>query len=245
MTDHKAMTTEVHGRARGGSQLMRMLAVVLPTGTATVAAWADTVPSPVQVSLAESVQSPVLWSPGEAGVMISLVSGDAIQSTVDYSVPGRSLSFTMDRTYRSGNLGHGPLGSGEWTSRPFSRLQGGGSRIYFQELTRFGRFLKGGTMLSSNLASALRESSSLLHRVKAPFWANRVDKLLRECGRGPSSIGREILSWYGGMGSFGDFQISALNGHIVSEQEESALNDRLDELRESIFEEASRLVRER
>ncbi|MCP4540706.1 MAG: hypothetical protein GY832_26505, partial [Chloroflexi bacterium] len=70
----------------------------LPTGTATVAAWADAIPSPVQVSLAEPAQNPSMWSPGEAGVAISLVAGDALQSTVDYSVPGRRLSFTVDRT---------------------------------------------------------------------------------------------------------------------------------------------------
>jgi hypothetical protein len=49
----------------------------------------------------------------------------------------------------------------------------------------------------------------------------------------------EVFSWYGGMGSFNDLVISGLNGHRVERAHESALNTKLDELREMAFKLAS------
>jgi len=94
-----------------------------PGGAVEVAAWLDDVPSPIQVSLAEPALNPSIWSTGEAGVAVSLVSGEGMLSAADHSVPGRSLSFLMSRTYRSGFLGTGPLGPGGWTGRLFAHLR--------------------------------------------------------------------------------------------------------------------------
>ncbi|MCP4573627.1 MAG: hypothetical protein GY838_14810, partial [bacterium] len=94
-----------------------------PAGAAEVVAWADAVPSPIQVSLAEPARNPSMWSPGEAGVSTTLVSGEVMLGVTDHTVPGRSLAFVMERTYRSGVAGFGPLGSAGWSSRLFAHLR--------------------------------------------------------------------------------------------------------------------------
>jgi len=94
-----------------------------PTGTTLLAGWADEVPSAVQVSLAEPAQNAAIWSPGEAGVTVSLASGDALLSATDHTVHGRGLSFSFDRTYRSGMLGYGPLGAAPWNASLFAHVR--------------------------------------------------------------------------------------------------------------------------
>ncbi|HUR74032.1 MAG TPA: Ig-like domain-containing protein, partial [Sporichthya sp.] len=95
----------------------------LPAGWAEVAGPADSVPSPLQVSLAEPAQSPALWSTGEAGLSVALPGGEALLSAVDHSVEGRALPFSLDRTYRSGMLGYGAFGSAGWSSSLFGHLR--------------------------------------------------------------------------------------------------------------------------
>lgn len=100
-------------------------------------------------------------------------------------------------------------------------------------------------MANHGLVSALEQTNSLLRGVAASFWANKLDQLLKACGHEPSSRdAQKILSWYGGMGSFNDLLISTINGHDVREEDEELLNDRLAELRELIYVEASKLARE-
>lgn len=100
-------------------------------------------------------------------------------------------------------------------------------------------------MSNHGLTSALQETSSLLRSVAAHFWADKIDRLLEVCGHEPSAReAQKILSWYGSMGSFNDLLISTVNGHAVREKDEKAFNDRLAELRELIFSEASELARE-
>jgi YD repeat-containing protein len=95
----------------------------LPAGWAEVAGPADSVPSPLQVSLAEPAQSPALWSTGEAGLSVALPGGEALLSAVDHSVEGRALPFSLDRTYRSGMLGYGAFGSAGWSASLFGHLR--------------------------------------------------------------------------------------------------------------------------
>jgi YD repeat-containing protein len=54
---------------------------------------------------------------------VSLVNGDALLAAADHVKPGRGLSFFMDRTYRSGALGYGPLGSAGWSCSLFAHLR--------------------------------------------------------------------------------------------------------------------------
>jgi RHS repeat-associated protein len=95
----------------------------LPAGSAEIAGPADTVPSPLQSSLAEPPQSPALWDAGEAGVAVALTGGELLVAATDRTVPGRALSFSLDRTYRSGTLGYGPLGSAGWSGSLFAHLR--------------------------------------------------------------------------------------------------------------------------
>jgi hypothetical protein len=95
----------------------------LPVGLLGVTAWADAVPSPIQAAGAEPAMAPAVWSPGEAGVAVSLVAGEALLSATDYQAVGRSLPLTVHRTYRSGTLGHGPLGAAGWHSSLFAHLR--------------------------------------------------------------------------------------------------------------------------
>lgn len=94
-----------------------------PSGWTEVAGWADFVPAPMQASLAEPPLNPAMWSPGEAGVAASLATGDLLYSATDHAVPGRGLSFSFDRSYRSGTLGYGPLGAAGWNSNVFAHLR--------------------------------------------------------------------------------------------------------------------------
>ena len=94
-----------------------------PRGLKSLPGWADAVPSPIQASLAEPALNPAMWSPGEAGVSASLVAGEALLSTTDFAWQGRGLPVTLDRTYRSGTLGFGPLGSAGWHSSLFAHLR--------------------------------------------------------------------------------------------------------------------------
>ncbi|HET9766199.1 MAG TPA: DUF6531 domain-containing protein, partial [Thermoanaerobaculia bacterium] len=95
----------------------------LPAGSAAIAGAADEVPSPLQASLAEPPQSPAMWDAGEAGVAVALTGGELLLGGTDRTVPGRALAFSLDRTYRSGMLGYGPLGSAGWSGSLFAHLR--------------------------------------------------------------------------------------------------------------------------
>ncbi|MCP4654550.1 MAG: RHS repeat protein, partial [bacterium] len=95
----------------------------LPSGWARVAAPADAVPSPLQASLAEPAQNPAIWKTGEARVEVSLSAGEALLTANDHLVGGRGLPFAFDRTYRSGMLGYGALGSAGWSADTFAHLR--------------------------------------------------------------------------------------------------------------------------
>ncbi len=94
-----------------------------PAAAIEIAGWADAVPSPVQASQAEPVLNPAMWSPEEAGIAVSLVSGELLHSNVDHGVPGRKLGFSFNRSYRSGVIGYGPLGAVGWNANLFAHLR--------------------------------------------------------------------------------------------------------------------------
>ena len=94
-----------------------------PATVGSVAGWADEVPSPAQVSLVEPAENAASWSIGAAGAGVSLASGELLLSASDLGVRGRAFDFTFDRSYRSGLLGYGPLGSAGWGSPLFAHLR--------------------------------------------------------------------------------------------------------------------------
>lgn len=78
----------------------------------------------------------------------------------------------------------------------------------------------------TELREAMVRAADLLDGVGEQFWANRI----RAAGTGALDPA-EILSWFGGMGSFNDLLIAQVNGHRVPSDGENAVNDRLSELR--------------
>jgi len=84
-----------------------------------------TSPLAIQVSQAEPAANPAVWSPGEARRGVSLVG--VTRSSPPPTSPGRAARSTvsLDRTYRSGSLGYGPLGSAAGTHpvRPPARVR--------------------------------------------------------------------------------------------------------------------------
>lgn len=94
------------------------------------------------------------------------------------------------------------------------------------------------------LIQLLMTCEALLRSVRETFWAERIQTVLE---RGGTSLDlyslKEILSWYGGMGSFNDLMISEYNDHLVKGKDEEKLNDDLNRLRNEIYQEAVRLKR--
>ena len=96
----------------------------------------------------------------------------------------------------------------------------------------------------NTLIQLLIACEALLRSVGETFWADKIQSALKKDG-GTIDIYllEEILSWYGGMGSFNDLLISSYNDHLVDEKDEERLNDELNRLRSQIYQEATCLKR--
>lgn len=92
------------------------------------------------------------------------------------------------------------------------------------------------------LIQLLIACEALLRSVGEIFWADKIQSALKK-GENSADIYmlEEILSWYGGMGSFNDLMISRYNDHLVDEKDEEKLNDELNRLRGRIYQETIRL----
>jgi hypothetical protein len=94
------------------------------------------------------------------------------------------------------------------------------------------------------LIQLLISCETLLRSVGENFWANKINAVLQ---KGEGSIGiyglEEILSWYGGMGSFNDLIISKYNDYLIEVINEEKLNDELNRLRSKIYQEVIHLKR--
>jgi len=94
------------------------------------------------------------------------------------------------------------------------------------------------------LIQLLMTCETLLRSVGEVFWANKIQAVLKRGGNHLEFyLLEEILSWYGGMGSFTDLMISEYNDHLVEGKNEEKLNDDLNRLRNEIYQEAVRLKR--
>lgn len=91
-------------------------------------------------------------------------------------------------------------------------------------------------MRMQSLISNLDMLESHLRSVGEKFWADKIKSILRNDDESLSTYQLdEILSWYGGMGSFSDLVISELNGHSITEKDEDHLNDELSKIRSRIY----------
>jgi len=92
------------------------------------------------------------------------------------------------------------------------------------------------------LLTALRDCALLLRRVEASFWAEKLESI---ASMNEDQIGfydvEEVLSWFGGMGSFNDLLISHVNDHNIAPADEDSANYELRKLRHQIYVIASEL----
>jgi len=80
------------------------------------------------------------------------------------------------------------------------------------------------------LRRVIAETIQLLESVGETYWSSRM----RDAHSEPLDLNL-VLSWFGGMGSFNDLVIAAVNGHKVHCGNEMTENQRLDELRERMY----------
>jgi len=84
----------------------------------------------------------------------------------------------------------------------------------------------------------------LLGKVGENFWANKIKHILSTTDKELDIyLIEEILSWYGGAGSFNDLFISSYNDHQVSENDEDKLNNDLSGIRSDIYNEVKYLLK--
>jgi hypothetical protein len=85
----------------------------------------------------------------------------------------------------------------------------------------------------------------LLRKVGEIFWADKINHILK---KGNANLNlyliEEIISWYGGMGSFNDLIVSVYNDHSVAAEDEDKINEELSALRSKIYQEAIHLRRQ-
>lgn len=93
----------------------------------------------------------------------------------------------------------------------------------------------------NSLIQLLISCEVLLRSVGENFWAGKIKAIIQ---KGSSELDiyqlEEILSWYGGMGSFNDLIISVHNDHELNGQDEEKLNGELSNIRSDIYQEATR-----
>jgi hypothetical protein len=94
------------------------------------------------------------------------------------------------------------------------------------------------------LIELLKSCEGLLDKVGEKFWSKKIKLILkRNNGELNNFFLQEIISWYGGMGSFNDLIISVYNDHSVEKDNEEKINDELNKLRNKIYKHAKYLLR--
>lgn len=95
------------------------------------------------------------------------------------------------------------------------------------------------------LVRLLITCEALLRKVDEIFWADKINYIFK---KGNANLDlyliEEIISWYGGMGSFNDLIISVYNDHAVAAEDECKINEELNALRSKLYKEAIRLRRQ-
>ncbi len=96
---------------------------------------------------------------------------------------------------------------------------------------------------SALLLEQVRELELILRSAGVEHWADWLDKDASRIAAGNLNGIRHLLSAFGGMGSLSDVYFSDQPGG-VEEGELEALNERVNALRSSIYELATRILRE-
>ena len=86
---------------------------------------------------------------------------------------------------------------------------------------------------------------ALLTRHKVKGWTPNLSRARRSIEKGAArKSARDILSWYGGMGSFNDLIIYQINGEKRDKEDRGEINERLRRLQETIYLSARKLDEE-
>lgn len=95
---------------------------------------------------------------------------------------------------------------------------------------------------ASVLLAGLHDCAHLLRRVQESFWSEKLEQMAVADAEqiSPEKIS-EILTWFGGMGSFNDLFISQTNGHQILPDDEERANEELEALRNQVYEAATEL----
>lgn len=89
------------------------------------------------------------------------------------------------------------------------------------------------------------DCEALLRSVGESFWADKIKGALQKVQKYLDLYFlEEIISWYGGMGSFNDLIISEYNNHLIDDKDEEKLNNELTRLRSAIYQVIVRLKRD-
>lgn len=90
------------------------------------------------------------------------------------------------------------------------------------------------------LQEALEAARDLLRSVGEDWWSSKIDDACQKAYMDPG----QVLSWFGGMGSFNDVLICPENGYQVDPTKARELDAQLSRLRGRIHALASELCRE-
>jgi hypothetical protein len=86
------------------------------------------------------------------------------------------------------------------------------------------------------LIERIKETVSLLEQVREEHWCNWMMKSLRYLENSDYYGIEHLRDAFGGMGSFNDLLISKDNGYPITDAEYGPINDRLDRLRDELYE---------
>ena len=99
--------------------------------------------------------------------------------------------------------------------------------------------------MNNRLIKFLVSCEELLEAVNEKFWLNKIKVVIGKASNDwDVKLLDEIISWYGGMGSFNDLIICNSNGHILKKEDEKRVNNKLSEIRTHIYQVAMNLKKE-
>ncbi len=102
------------------------------------------------------------------------------------------------------------------------QLLGGGSQVYIPRVNPPGLLNERGEQKYAyrDLTTILSRCATLLQQAGEIFWSQKIQKILLDTNSDLTLQHlNEILSWYGGMGSFNDVILSQINGHDMDDLE--------------------------
>ena len=96
--------------------------------------------------------------------------------------------------------------------------------------------------VAKELLLALTEAHSLLVEVNEKHWTKKVSEVVESnIENRLENDSKQVLAWYGGVGSFSDLIISHINGHDVDQGKEEEINEHFGRLRSRIWQLAKKL----